>query len=60
MIEFDFHACNYYETRGTESPPHASNNYKLQTPSDNMHWFSNDCCDSFIYEMPMRRKKVRF
>ena len=60
IVNFASTICNYYERGGDKCPLYVPNNFKLQTPTDNMHWFTPNCCDSFIYKMLMHRKKVRF
>jgi hypothetical protein len=59
IVKFASTTCNYYERGGNKGPLYVSNNHKLKVPTDNMHWFTPICCDSFIYKMPMHRKKVR-
>ena len=54
MVEYTSITCNYYERGGYENPLYATNNYGLQVTFVNMHWKT-----SFIYKMPMHRKKVR-
>ena len=60
MGEFTFTSCNYYERGGDKSPLYVANNYKLQVSTVNMYWEISIYCASFIYKMPMHRKKVRF
>ena len=59
MGEFTFTSCNYYERGGDKSPLYVTNNYMLQVNIVNMHWETSIYGDSFIYKMPMHRKKVR-
>ena len=59
MVEFASTTCNYYEKGGDKSPLYATNNYGLQVTIVNMHWETSIYCDSFIYKMPIHRKKVR-
>ena len=59
IAEIAFHACNYYERGGDKCNFYVSNNYKLHSPTKNIHWYTFVCCNSFIYKMPMHRKKVR-
>jgi hypothetical protein len=58
MVEFISTTCNYYERGGDKNPLYA-NNYMLQVNIVNMHWETSIYGDSFIYKMPMHRKKVR-
>ena len=50
--------CNYYE-RGRKSYLYASMLFKTQPTDHYMHWLPQNCCYSFIYKMPMHRKRVR-
>ena len=59
MVEFISSTCNYYKRGGTKNPLYASNKYMLQVTTVNMHFEISIYCDSFIYKMPMHRKKVR-
>ena len=56
VIKYIFTTCNYYEKGGDKNPLYATNNYGLQVT---MHWKTSIHCDSFIYKIPMHRKKVR-
>ena len=58
MVEFSSTTCNYYEG-GDKNPLYDTNNYGLQVTIVNMHWKTSTYYDSFIYKMPMQRKKVR-
>ena len=58
MVEFISTTCNYYE-RGGDKNPLDANNYMLQVNIVNMHWETSIYGDSFIYKIPMHRKKVR-
>ena len=51
--------CNYYERGGDKSPLYVTNNHMLQVNVVNMHWETSIYGDSFIYKMPMHRKKIR-
>ena len=57
--EFASSDCNYYERGGDKCPPYACENYRLYTSTGNMRGYTFGCWDSFIYKMPMHRKKVR-
>ena len=59
IVEFAFHACNYYERGGDKCSLYAFNNYKLHSSTDNIRWYALIYCDLFIYKMPMHRKKIR-
>ena len=59
MGEFISSTCNYYKRGGTKNPLYASNKYMLQITTVNMHCEISIYCDSFIYKIPMHRKKVR-
>jgi hypothetical protein len=59
MVEFISTTCNYYERGGDKNPLYVTNNYMLQVNIVNMHWETSIYGDSFIYKMPMHRKKVR-
>ena len=59
IVKFASSACIYYEREGDKCPLYVSNNSKLQTPTEYMHFSTPICCDSFIYKMPMHRKKVK-
>ena len=54
MIKYTSTTCNYYERGSDKNPLYATKNYGLQVNIVNMHWET-----SFIYKMPMHRKKVR-
>jgi hypothetical protein len=51
--------CNYYERGGYECPLYEINNYNLHLHTVYMHYYTLIGCDSFIYKIPMYRKKVR-
>ena len=51
--------CNYYKRGGTKNPLYVFNKYMLQVTTVNMHCEISIYCDSFIYKMPMHRKRVR-
>jgi hypothetical protein len=38
---------------------YASRNDMMSSSTNNMQWYASTCCYLVIYEMPMRRKKVR-
>ena len=59
IANFAFNTCNYYERGSDKCPLYVLNNYKLQSPTVNMHWYTSICCALVIYKMPMHRKKVR-
>jgi hypothetical protein len=59
FVKFSSSNCNYYERRGYECPLYETNNYKLHLPTVDMHCYTLIGCDSFIYKIPMHRKKVR-
>ena len=58
-INFSSSNCNYYERGGYKHPLYANDNYKLHLPSIDMLWYTPIGCDSFIYKIPMHKKKVR-
>jgi hypothetical protein len=58
FVKFSSSNCNYYERGGYECPLYETNNYKLYLPTVDMHWYTLIGCDSFIYKIPMHRKKV--
>ena len=58
MVKFISSTCNYYERGDYENPLYATKNYGLQVTIVNMHWKTSIYCDSFIYKMPMHRKKI--
>jgi hypothetical protein len=58
-INFPSSKCNYYERGGYKHPLYANDSYKLHLPTINMHWYTPIVCDSFIYKIPMHRKKLR-
>ena len=58
IVEYTSTTCNYYERGGDKNPLYA-NNHMLQVNIVNMHWETSIYGDSFIYKMPMHRKKVR-
>ena len=59
MVEFISSTCNYYKRGGNKNPLYATNKYMLQVTTVNMRGEISTYCDSFIYKMPMHRKKVR-
>jgi hypothetical protein len=59
FVKFSSSNCNYYERGGYECPLYETNNYKLHLPTVDMHCYTLIGCDSFIYKIPMHRKKVR-
>jgi hypothetical protein len=59
-IKFSSSNYNYFERRGYEYALYVTNNYKLHLPTIYMHWYTLIGCDSFMYKIPMHRKKVRF
>jgi hypothetical protein len=59
FIKFSSSNCNYYERGGYECPLYGSNNYKLHVSTIDVHWYTLFDCDSFMYKIPMHRKKVR-
>jgi hypothetical protein len=59
FIKFSSSNCNYYERGGYECPLYDTNNYKFHLPTTDMHWYTLISCDSFIYKIPMHRKKIR-
>jgi hypothetical protein len=58
-INVPWSKCNYYERGGNKHPLYASDNYKIHLPTVDMLWYTLIGCDSFIYKIPMHRKKVR-
>ena len=59
IVKIASSACNYYERGGDKCPLYVTNNYKLHSCTDNMHWNMSLCCDLFNYKVSMHRKKVR-
>jgi hypothetical protein len=59
-INFPSSKCNYYERGGYKHPLYANDNYKMHLTTVDMLWYTLIGCDSFIYKIPMHRKKVRF
>jgi hypothetical protein len=58
-INFPASKCNYYERGGYKHPLYVNDNYKMHLPTVYMLWYTLIGCDSFIYKIPMHRKKVR-
>ena len=59
IVKFTSSACNYYERGGNKCLLYFQTTKNLQVPTVYMHWYTLVCCESFIYKMPMHRKKVR-
>ena len=52
IVNFAFTTCNYYERILIIT--------LSCNPTDKMHWSTHTCFNSFIYKMPMHRKKFRY
>jgi hypothetical protein len=59
FVKFSSSNCNYYEKGGYECPIYENNSFKLHLPNVDMHCYTLIGCDSFIYNIPMHRKKGR-
>ena len=64
FYEYNMHvlaapSCNYYERGTTSTPPYVFNTIKLQETAYALYWPLLDVYELFLYDMPMRRKRVR-
>jgi hypothetical protein len=59
FVKFSSSNCNYFKRGGYECPLYETNNYKLHLPTIDMNCYTLVGCDSFIYKIPIHRKKVR-
>jgi hypothetical protein len=51
--------CNYYWRGGDKSPLYVTNNHMMQVNVVNTHWETSIYGVSFIWKIPMHRKKIR-